>query len=69
MPPELFGATLTFSGHPTPQSSYKKLKGLAPHAADLAVSTRFDTKNGSWGIPVVTAGLASQFRAVLTRLC
>ena len=45
-----------------------KFKGLAPHAADLAVSTRFDTQNGSWGIPVVTAGLASKFRAILTRL-
>ena len=46
-----------------------KFKGLATHAADLAVSTRFDTKSGSWGIPVVTAGLTSKFRTVLSRLC
>ena len=52
-----------------PGPMLSRFKGLAPHAADLAVSTPERPKNESWGIPVVTAGLASKFLVILTRLC
>ena len=46
-----------------------KIHSGDPGLRDLAVSARFGPKVGSWGIPVVTAGLASKFRAGWYDLC
>ena len=45
-----------------------RIVDLVPILCQLR-TLRFDPKQGSWRIPVVAAGLASKFRAILIRLC